>query len=60
MSQFDREMYDTIASEIETKTAEEVATYSKVFWKKLKEISGNFIFVESMINCKITRKLSLQ
>lgn len=38
--QFGRYAYDKIATEVSEKSAEEVAAYGKVFWKRYQELPG--------------------
>ena len=38
MNRYGRNCYDKIASEIKTKTQEEVEIYSKVFWERVKDM----------------------
>ena len=46
---YGRESIDSIASEIEGKTLDEVKAYSAVFWERYREINGNFFYLKFRI-----------
>ena len=53
---YGRENLESIASEIEGKSLEEVKAYSNEFWERYREISGKIAILKS----KIMKKLFLE